>query len=1292
MIMGEKLEELNRDLSETTAHSFPEEYVRKTLMAHGFFTHTKLLDEHKKQLKKIEERNLLKTQKSLDGITDEDKRRTTQLVYHFREGKEFHSLREPLDLQKRILSIRNLPLWPAEVPCIVHHTRLIFDQPPSPEPLYIQDFPIVSPKIRSINGEGCVVYNNSPGSQKHFTHSRAGPSIPETQSQQRRNINDNLIFESRFECGNLAKAVRVGRWDYELYLRHDLYTQKHTQWFYFSVQNMRAGQTYRFTIINLYKPSSLYNEGMQPLMYSDKKGNMMGVGWRRVGFNIKYFKTDIRRVDTRAETYYYSLTWSYTFTYDDDVCYFAHCYPYTFSDLQEYLHVISNDPVKSSFCKQRTLCHTIAGNPVPLLTITSPSVSPDEAQTKRCIVVSARVHPGETNGSWMMKGLLDFLISDSSDAQILRDVFVFKIIPMLNPDGVIVGNYRCSLSGRDLNRNYKTNLREAYPTVWHTKQLIRKISEEREVVLYCDLHGHSRKQNVFIYGCDKIQDPSVRLRSRVFPKMLSLNAPNKFSYKGCNFKVQKNKVGTGRVFMWNEIGIINSFTMEATFCGSNLGKGSGYHFSTKEFEMMGYHFCDTLLDYCDPDHTKVDYILTQLTEEYRQILLDKLASVGVSVPVGVDPLDMEFDSDFLSDLDSSDNGSDSSESDGGAPIYIVDKSGKKKKRKQLPTRKERNRHKAQLKLSHKLNQTAIHNTKTEVLPDNDPVINDNNKKMVSNGTRSTDQLLTAGGSMNGGIPKYVQERIDERQRKDSIHSFNRPQDDESEYVEIVTADYLRNGLPQNNALEATKELIASTASLLSRPKDCPMAISSMILQQPSQTRVTSKHHLPQLPTSTSTVMSHVVGPSSVDNGVFTSNYVVNHLHETSDDTAPHHLIRGSSSNTRNLMSLSKLFRQLKPQILNSVTCPQRGSSPTDRQGHRINSSSHLYQTHSQTQPKLEYVGFNGDPISQREYSRPLTPVTFPHQRLVNIKSTKPDSSILIEKRHTVFSEIVSDKTTDHLDKACSSPKLPVPKTRLTNFDHKVVDDIRTSYNDIIDNTSSKRSFNENERASPSQELESSRTNGDPSYLKLVQPPTTLLKLPIKDDKIVISKQDNVQLQSTVPKSVSTPEYTKQKREREKGGGGGRVLAGRGGTNVEIHKQEVANTVESLQHMRKLFKGMDDIPANTTKVSKRPHTSLSFPPVTSRSHDLTNSVKRNVYTSEGERKRMKGTAKNDNIPQWKIYSSKPKNSVTPRSFTEKSPATVSLMLPGRVHPPNPPSSTKPLHTRYYSNYHKGIFKN
>jgi murein tripeptide amidase MpaA len=51
----------------------------------------------------------------------------------------------------------------------------------------------------------------------------------------------------------------------------------------------------------------------------------------------------------------------------------------------------------------------------------------------------------------MMKGVIDFLISDNPEAKTLRDNFVFKIIPMLNPDGVINGNYRCSLAGCDLN-------------------------------------------------------------------------------------------------------------------------------------------------------------------------------------------------------------------------------------------------------------------------------------------------------------------------------------------------------------------------------------------------------------------------------------------------------------------------------------------------------------------------------------------------------------------------------------------------------------------------------------------------------------------------------------------------------------------------------------------------------------------------------------------------------------------------------------------------------------------------
>lgn len=48
-------------------------------------------------------------------------------------------------------------------------------------------------------------------------------------------------------------------------------------------------------------------------------------------------------------------------------------------------------------------------------------------------------------------------------------------------------------------------------------------------------------------------------------------APDKFSFSGCKFRVRKCKESTARVVMWRQMGITNSFTMEATFCGANFG-------------------------------------------------------------------------------------------------------------------------------------------------------------------------------------------------------------------------------------------------------------------------------------------------------------------------------------------------------------------------------------------------------------------------------------------------------------------------------------------------------------------------------------------------------------------------------------------------------------------------------------------------------------------------------------------------------------------------------------------------
>ena len=73
---------------------------------------------------------------------------------------------------------------------------------------------------------------------------------------------------------------------------------------------------------------------------------------------------------------------------------------------------------------------------------------------KTAIILSSRVHPGETVGSWMMKGTIDFLTGQSEEAKMIRDRYLIIVLPMLNPDGVVQGNYRTSLAGCDLNRKY----------------------------------------------------------------------------------------------------------------------------------------------------------------------------------------------------------------------------------------------------------------------------------------------------------------------------------------------------------------------------------------------------------------------------------------------------------------------------------------------------------------------------------------------------------------------------------------------------------------------------------------------------------------------------------------------------------------------------------------------------------------------------------------------------------------------------------------------------------------------
>lgn len=54
-----------------------------------------------------------------------------------------------------------------------------------------------------------------------------------------------------------------------------------------------------------------------------------------------------------------------------------------------------------------------------------------------------------------MEGIIEFLINNQDvRSYLLKKMFVFMIVPMINVDGVYHGNFRMDIFGKNLNRYY----------------------------------------------------------------------------------------------------------------------------------------------------------------------------------------------------------------------------------------------------------------------------------------------------------------------------------------------------------------------------------------------------------------------------------------------------------------------------------------------------------------------------------------------------------------------------------------------------------------------------------------------------------------------------------------------------------------------------------------------------------------------------------------------------------------------------------------------------------------------
>lgn len=59
-----------------------------------------------------------------------------------------------------------------------------------------------------------------------------------------------LVFESKFECGNLSMASKVADNEYNLIMQNDINTLGYGQWFFFETRNTRRFNKVKFNLLN----------------------------------------------------------------------------------------------------------------------------------------------------------------------------------------------------------------------------------------------------------------------------------------------------------------------------------------------------------------------------------------------------------------------------------------------------------------------------------------------------------------------------------------------------------------------------------------------------------------------------------------------------------------------------------------------------------------------------------------------------------------------------------------------------------------------------------------------------------------------------------------------------------------------------------------------------------------------------------------------------------------------------------------------------------------------------------
>ena len=154
--------------------------------------------------------------------------------------------------------------------------------------------------------------------------------------------------------------------------------------------------------------------------------------------------------------------------------------PFVPADAERLVEGAANSPLAQAF----VLCHTRENRVTPAVRI---SEGKKPAQERSGIWVQARQHAWESGSSWVAKGLVDWLLSDASEAAALRQTAVITVVPIMDIDNVHRGAGGKNQVPQDHNRDWTDE--PHWRAVAAAQQEILGMDADGRFDLFIDLHN-----------------------------------------------------------------------------------------------------------------------------------------------------------------------------------------------------------------------------------------------------------------------------------------------------------------------------------------------------------------------------------------------------------------------------------------------------------------------------------------------------------------------------------------------------------------------------------------------------------------------------------------------------------------------------------------------------------------------------------------------------------------------------------------------------------------------------------